>query len=465
MRRCTTLILAALLLTLSCSSILAETNTSEWENTLATLRELNITHTKDVQQTLKLSKMDKKELSAALKQVSDNVTQTNKDLKQAMEKYNALLEQEKKLTASLKSRKEEIKTFEGTVRTAAKMLQDRSRTSFLTMQHPQRTAMFGSLLRSDRMPGLADLHALIEMYFEELAATASIMKYRGEVILSDGKVTDAAIIRTGTASAIYKTDTGTTGFLELTGNGTVAKSVTGASSALIDIVADVFNGNTTVPLDFSHGAAFIRYVADKDLWSKISDGGVLVWPILGIGLIGLLLALERFFALSRTKMLSASEHSDFLKSVQKKDWNACYSLLKKRNTPTSRVLWATLEKGHGSTAALEKGMHEALLAELAKLERFLPTLQTLAAVAPLLGLLGTVTGMINTFQIITLFGTGDPHMLSGGISEALVTTQLGLAVAIPIMMLHHILNSRVDRIVTEMEEKGTALIATILNER
>jgi biopolymer transport protein ExbB len=102
------------------------------------------------------------------------------------------------------------------------------------------------------------------------------------------------------------------------------------------------------------------------------------------------------------------------------------------------------------------------LKEMPRLERFLPTLGVLAAIAPLLGLLGTVTGMINTFQVITAVGTGDPRMMSGGISEALLTTQFGLTVAIPIMIIHHFLERRVDKIVGDMEEKGTAFAVTMI---
>ena len=84
--------------------------------------------------------------------------------------------------------------------------------------------------------------------------------------------------------------------------------------------------------------------------------------------------------------------------------------------------------------------------------------------APLLGLLGTVTGMINTFQIITLYGAGDARMMSGGISEALITTQLGLAVAVPIMILHHILERRVDKILGDMEEKGASFAVALMKK-
>ena len=115
--------------------------------------------------------------------------------------------------------------------------------------------------------------------------------------------------------------------------------------------------------------------------------------------------------------------------------------------------------------SLSKPLQEAILKELPRLERFLSTISVLAAVAPLLGLLGTVSGMINTFQAITIHGTGDPRMLSGGISEALITTQLGLLVAVPVLILHHFLERRVDARVGEMEEKSTALTVIMLKHR
>lgn len=99
------------------------------------------------------------------------------------------------------------------------------------------------------------------------------------------------------------------------------------------------------------------------------------------------------------------------------------------------------------------------------MERFLSTLGMLAAIAPLLGLLGTVTGMIDTFHVITLHGTGDPRMMSGGISEALVTTMLGLSVAIPIMLAHTLLNRAVDNHIGQMEEKAVALVNIVHRSR
>ena len=114
---------------------------------------------------------------------------------------------------------------------------------------------------------------------------------------------------------------------------------------------------------------------------------------------------------------------------------------------------------------IESALSEAMLREAPRLERFLGALKVCAAVAPLLGLLGTVTGMINTFQVITTHGTGDPRLMAGGISEAMVTTQVGLAVAIPVMIVAAFLGRRVRNLSQDMEEKGLALMGTLLRLR
>jgi len=106
---------------------------------------------------------------------------------------------------------------------------------------------------------------------------------------------------------------------------------------------------------------------------------------------------------------------------------------------------------------LESVLQKSILKELPQLERFLPMLNIMKAISPLLGLLDTVTSMISTFHVITLYGTGDPRMMSGGISTALVTTMLGLAVAIPIMLLYTFLCRRVAHVIGDMEEKAVAL--------
>jgi biopolymer transport protein ExbB len=138
---------------------------------------------------------------------------------------------------------------------------------------------------------------------------------------------------------------------------------------------------------------------------------------------------------------------------------------KKNPTPNSknplgRVLLIYTENKSYDTETLELKLEEQVLRETAKVEGYLWLIKVVSAVAPLMGLLGTVTGMINTFQIITLFGTGDPKMMASGISEALVTTMLGLVVAIPLVLMHSLLSSLARGVTNVLEEQTTGLIAS-----
>ena len=130
-----------------------------------------------------------------------------------------------------------------------------------------------------------------------------------------------------------------------------------------------------------------------------------------------------------------------------------------KNNPLGRIFMAYESNKKVDLETLELKLGEAILKERAPLERFTTLLKIISVVAPLLGLLGTVTGMINTFQSITLFGTGDPKLMAGGISQALMTTVLGLCVAIPTIFFHSLVNSRYKQILMTLEEQSTGLVA------
>ncbi|MDD4275342.1 MAG: MotA/TolQ/ExbB proton channel family protein [Desulfobacter postgatei] len=145
--------------------------------------------------------------------------------------------------------------------------------------------------------------------------------------------------------------------------------------------------------------------------------------------------------------------------AEARNWDACAETCDQYNkNPVIRVIRSGVDNRDLPREDLENAVQEAILKEIPPMERFLSTMGMLAAISPLLGLLGTVTGMIDTFHVITMHGTGDPRMMSGGISEALVTTMLGLSVAIPIMLSHTLLSRAVENCVEMMEEKATTLI-------
>ena len=181
------------------------------------------------------------------------------------------------------------------------------------------------------------------------------------------------------------------------------------------------------------------------LLERVNQGGLVGYIIVVLGFLGVALAIERIVSLSR------------MAKMVRKQLSAGTAV--SGDSPLSRV-WQSYEANKSvDVETLELKLDDAILKEMPALERGLSLLKLLSGVAPLLGLLGTVTGMILTFQAITLFGTGDPKLMAGGISQALVTTVLGLVVAIPILLLHAVASTRSREIVQVLEEQAAGLIA------
>lgn len=182
----------------------------------------------------------------------------------------------------------------------------------------------------------------------------------------------------------------------------------------------------------------------KTLGSWLAAGGLFIYPILAVAALGLLLIADRVVHLVRAQA-SPALVAEVVSCLARGDAAAARARLGSPRTPTARVLLAAAEAAEKPPQQREAAMESALLAEAPRLERSLSLLGALAGVAPLLGLLGTVSGMIATFDTISSAGTGNPRLLSGGISEALITTQLGLMAAIPLLLAHAWLSRWVQR--------------------
>ncbi|RLB94029.1 MAG: MotA/TolQ/Exb proton channel, partial [Deltaproteobacteria bacterium] len=232
-------------------------------------------------------------------------------------------------------------------------------------------------------------------------------------------------------------------------------------------MAAYFKGESPdVPMDISKGGALRQLTHQLNLVEQVPKGGPIIWPILAIFGLALLILVERiiFFVLKQIRVESFMAKLRGL--VAKEKWEECERLfLSRKGRLIPKILLTALPFRNQSRQDMENALQEAILGEIPRIERFLSTLGMLAAIAPLLGLLGTVTGMINTFHVITYFGAGDPRMMSGGISEALVTTMLGLTVAIPIMLFHTLLSRRVETQIGMMEEKAVAFVNMIFKIR
>ncbi|MCB2215561.1 MotA/TolQ/ExbB proton channel family protein [Desulfofustis glycolicus] len=371
-----------------------------------------------------------------------------------------LAEQETLLTERLAATDAIIRELVGVIRMFAKDISSHLSTSLQSALAGGTPALLNDIAEQGRFPGLHDINRMIDLLWQQIAGAASVRLQRGPIVDRSGTAVEADILILGDFTAAYRVGQ-EIGYLSPSPAG-------GALFALANLpprglrrqLGSYLDGAAeAVPLDITRGAALSQLAHQLNLWQKIGSGGPLIWPILGILLVALLIVGERLLFLWRTRLPADAFTERLAALAVDRNWQACREECRRRlGKPLARVLDAGLDCYRQQRDIMENALQEAILREIPPLERFLSTLGMLAAIAPLLGLLGTVTGMISTFDVITRYGTGDPHMMSGGISEALVTTMLGLSVAIPIMLVHTLLNRTIDNRIAHMEEKAMALI-------
>jgi len=215
---------------------------------------------------------------------------------------------------------------------------------------------------------------------------------------------------------------------------------------------------TVVPVDVTGGDALKVVAAKPSLAEHLKTGGVVMVPLAVVGALAFVLALVKTTSLARIRMREPAALRDVLGHLQAGQVEQARALAATVRAPLRHVVMEGVEHHAAPKEHLEELLTERIMALIPSLERHLALLAVLAGVAPLLGLLGTVTGMIHTFQLVTIFGQGDARLLSGGISEALVTTQVGLAIAIPVLLVHAFLARRVRTIVALLERVAAEFV-------
>ena len=201
------------------------------------------------------------------------------------------------------------------------------------------------------------------------------------------------------------------------------------------------------------------------MWELFKAGGLLMWPILACSVLAVAIAAERLWRLRRSKVAPPNLVAQIvhLHRRQRIDAEALKAL--RESSPRGCVLAAGLANLRHSREVMKEAIEETGRHVVHELERHLNALGTIAAISPLLGLLGTVVGMIKVFDVITTQGVGNAEVLAGGISEALITTAAGLAVAIPSLILYRYLRGRVDELVVTMEQEAIRLVEILHGER
>jgi biopolymer transport protein ExbB len=224
-------------------------------------------------------------------------------------------------------------------------------------------------------------------------------------------------------------------------------------------------GMYLLPIDVTGTMTAAVSITNKSLLGRIRSGGVVMFPLAIVAVLLAVLISERFYIL-----LSESRHSlQFCESIldmcSKSKFEEAERLANKRKGIVSRTLRVCLTNRNNPPDVLDDAIQEAFLHELPKLERFLPSIRMLSSVAPILGLLGTVTGIIATFDMITVVGGGKPRLLAGGISEALITTATGLIIAIPGLLAHSFLSSKIEVLIADTERFSATLSNLIKHRR
>lgn len=365
-------------------------------------------------------------------------------LKAEFDRQEALLAEQEKLLAQ---RVGHLGELFGVVRQSAGDIAGQWQDSLLNAQYPERLAQLRGLAESRTLPSAEDLDAFWMTLLEDLAASGRVEQVSLPVVGADGQRSEQPVLRVGTFSAFGQDD-----FLRYDADAgqllAPARQPSGMGEVEDYLRSDEALG--VLPIDPSRGTLLAQLQREPDFWARLQQGGLVGWVIVALGVLGLCLAGWRMVYLSGVGRKVASQMRELERP--------------RDDNPLGRIIGVLGPKPQlADLETLELKLDEAILQETPPLERGQPLLKLLTAVAPLLGLLGTVTGMIVTFQAITQSGGGDSRLMADGISQALVTTVMGLVVAIPLLFLHALLASRSKALIQLLEQQSAGLIALHLS--
>jgi biopolymer transport protein ExbB len=321
---------------------------------------------------------------------------------------------------------------------------ENQQNSLLSAQFTEQISQLNALLDKQELPDASDLVTLKNILQQDIANSGKVTHYEGMVTQLSGESTRTKIQRTGpftvTADAHF--------LIYDPRDQSLKTAARQPDQAYLDVIN---NDGATAVIDPSRGVVLQRLALEPTLLGRIQQGGIIGYVIITLGIIGLLLAAFRWLDIS----LIRHQIKQQLKSPETPD----------PKNPLGRILGVYHDNPKDQIDSLEVKLQEAVLQEVPRLDQGLGAIKLLAAVAPLLGLLGTVVGMINTFQTITLVGSTDPKLMAGGISQALVTTVLGLVVTVPLLFSHSFVSSRVRMLVVLLSQQSLGIIAQAMENK
>jgi biopolymer transport protein ExbB len=315
--------------------------------------------------------------------------------------------------------------------------------SLISTQLPGRMENLDTLALQQGLPSIQQLEELWFALQQEMTESGKVSSYPAPVVAADGSEQQQNITRVGSFNVVsagrFLRYQAATGKLE-----ELPRQPAARYRRMATALEQTRSGSVPMVIDPSRGAVLDLLMQVPDVGERIRQGRLVGYIIIALSLAGLLVVLERGWRLTVTGRRIKTQLG---------------SNVPNPGNPLGRVMAVYQDNREIDTETLELKIDEAILKNTPGLQRGLGTIKMLAVIAPMLGLLGTVTGLIETFQSITLFGTGDPRLMAGGISQALITTVLGLSAAIPLILLHTALSGKSKRLLSILEEQSAGIIA------
>ena len=331
----------------------------------------------------------------------------------------------------------------GVVRQVAGDSAARFQRSVISAQFPNRHGFLENLAQAKVFPEIPAIRRLWVEIQTEMTEQSKIVKFTTEIVNRDGRKEERTIDRIGGFNLVSNGE-----YLVFNSNkqdiNQLLSQPKGSFVSTIEPYQDTSSGVGRLAIDPSRGSILAIEVQRESWPERVEKYAGVVGAAIGVVLlVGLLIVAERMFTLFglRSKMKAQAKSST------------------PGNNPLGRIMAVYLANKDDDTENLELKLDEAVLKETPRIERGITIIKVFAAVAPLMGLLGTVTGMIETFQSITLYGAGDPKVMAGGISSALITTVLGIVAALPLILLHSVVSGIAKGLNHMLEEQSTGLIA------
>jgi len=404
--------------------------------------------------------MQKEPIAKELNSLEDQALAKSRELDKAIRSKDNKLVDLNVLKNDVSARAEQVKFLAGVLTDFA--------NQFETRIHISEVAEFKEGVASSKAAGaskdLSDVEklkaqvALVDQALDRAAQIVGGRVYAGKALAAGGKLEEGTFAQVGPVVVYASASSPNAGLAKLQVGSPETTIVDIGMDKLEPIKSLTASSAGQLPFDPSGGNALKIAATEESFSEHVAKGGIVMFPLLGLGVVSVIIGVLKYIQLSGIRTVRPRDLQIVLDRIKEGRPDAAMEHAKGIQGPAGELMVAAVAHSEEKKEYIEEVLYEKMLSVRPSLERWLPLVALTAATAPLLGLLGTVTGMINTFRLISVFGTGDPKMLSSGISEALITTEFGLIVAIPALLIHAVCSRKVKGVLGSMEQTTVGFI-------